>query len=301
MNAERDRDSLLERALKREMSAEREAPAGDACLDPETLAAWMDGGLDAHSLALAEAHASSCARCQSLVATLVRTLPAEPAAAPAGMRLWRWWFAPVAATAAAVTLWMVVPPQPVTAPDQAELKTFASAEASVDPVTPAPAPAPAATFGTPQSSAAQVGQRVRERAEAPASPVAPARADAARRGLAEPEVLEPKAEAPQLRDNAAEGRLTAAAPPAATGANRAQQDRDDFTARAAPSPNVIWRVGRAGLVQLATDGRTFVRIAFPEAVDLTAVTATDERQAKVTTADGRTFQTADGGHTWQRP
>ena len=39
-------------------------------LDAETVAAWMDGGLDATSLAAAEAHASNCERCQALLAAV---------------------------------------------------------------------------------------------------------------------------------------------------------------------------------------------------------------------------------------
>ena len=40
---------------------------------------------------------------------------------------------------------------------------------------------------------------------------------------------------------------------------------------------------------------------FPEITDLSAVRATDARAASVTTADGRTFGTTDGGSTWIRP
>jgi hypothetical protein len=88
-------------------------------LDAETVAAWLDGGLDAVSLAAAEAHASNCERCQALLATVVKT---DAQLAPgfsrgmagiprlkAGANWWKWWMAPLAATAAAVTLWMVVP------------------------------------------------------------------------------------------------------------------------------------------------------------------------------------------------
>lgn len=79
------------------------------CLDAETVAAWMDGGLDAAGVAAAEAHASTCERCQALLATVVKTMPADVEPAPIGSRLWKWWLAPLAATAAAVTIWMVVP------------------------------------------------------------------------------------------------------------------------------------------------------------------------------------------------
>jgi hypothetical protein len=72
------------------------------------------------------------------------------------------------------------------------------------------------------------------------------------------------------------------------------------TAGAAPSPTVCWIVARGGAVYATTDGRTFSRVPFPETADLTAVTATDARIATVTTADGRTFRTDDGGKTWRR-
>lgn len=71
-----------------------------------------------------------------------------------------------------------------------------------------------------------------------------------------------------------------------------------LTAGAAPSPAVCWVVGRGGTVLLSTDGRTWRPLAFPEYVDLVAVQARDALSAGVTTADGRTFRTADGGRTW---
>jgi hypothetical protein len=129
------------------------------CLDAETVAAWMDGGLDAAGVAAAEAHASTCERCQALLATVAKTLPADVGHAPAGARLWKWWLAPLAATAAAVTIWMVVPQtpmqrtaQPPAAPASAsareqsgELRRDKPAEPGAQAAAPA-APAPPATF-----------------------------------------------------------------------------------------------------------------------------------------------------------
>ena len=63
-----------------------------------------------------------------------------------------------------------------------------------------------------------------------------------------------------------------------------------LTAGASPSPSVCWLVGGAGTVLLSTDGRSWRRVAFPEAVDLRSVTATDQETATVTTADGRVFR-----------
>jgi hypothetical protein len=72
-----------------------------------------------------------------------------------------------------------------------------------------------------------------------------------------------------------------------------------LTAGAAPSATVCWLVGPGGLVVLSTDGLTWQRISFPEAIDLTSIRAADATNATVTAADGRTFTTTDGGTTWR--
>jgi photosystem II stability/assembly factor-like uncharacterized protein len=66
----------------------------------------------------------------------------------------------------------------------------------------------------------------------------------------------------------------------------------------APTNNVCWLAGRAGTVLLSTDGTTFRQVTKPADADLVSVLATDARRATVTTADGRTFVTTDGGVTW---
>ena len=71
-----------------------------------------------------------------------------------------------------------------------------------------------------------------------------------------------------------------------------------LVAGAAPSPTVCWLVGYGGVILLSTDGQTWHRLEFPEAIELTAILATDASSATVTSADGRTFSTADGGKTW---
>jgi hypothetical protein len=72
----------------------------------------------------------------------------------------------------------------------------------------------------------------------------------------------------------------------------------ELLSASAPSAVICWIVGRSGVVLLSTDGATWRRVAFPELVDLRAVTAADARTAAVTTADGRVLRTADGGMTW---
>jgi photosystem II stability/assembly factor-like uncharacterized protein len=66
----------------------------------------------------------------------------------------------------------------------------------------------------------------------------------------------------------------------------------------APSTTVCWLVGPGGVVLLSTNGQSWQRVAFPEAIDLTAILATDASSATVTAADGRRFSTTDGGETW---
>ena len=297
MNAKRDRDQLLEEALKHELRATA-APATDACLDAETIAAWTEGGLDSGAMAMAEAHTSACERCQALLATVARTAPVAAVAEPQTARLWRWWLAPLAASATAVTLWMVVPQAPYVAPPNPAV----SAPAAESPVPVPPAARQEAQPSAPAAASAPVAQADQFAAgKERANSTPPARVeDERRRDAPAAAVREQKAEAPKLADSVAEGRLASAAP-AAAALRKDVSLEEQVTARATPSPNVVWRVGRAGLVQLATDGRTFTRLPFPEAVDLTAVTATDQSHAVVTAADGRTFQTADGGRTWQRP
>ena len=74
----------------------------------------------------------------------------------------------------------------------------------------------------------------------------------------------------------------------------------ELTSGAAPAATVCWLVGRNGVVLLTMDGQTWRRVAFPEAVDLSAVRTVDAggRVATVSTTDGRTFVTTDAGATW---
>jgi photosystem II stability/assembly factor-like uncharacterized protein len=81
----------------------------------------------------------------------------------------------------------------------------------------------------------------------------------------------------------------------------AQQTVDGaiLTAGSSPSDDVCWLVGRGGMVLRTTDaGRQWQRVPFPETVDIIVVTASNALNATVSSADGRRFQTTDGGGTW---
>ena len=71
-----------------------------------------------------------------------------------------------------------------------------------------------------------------------------------------------------------------------------------LVAGSSPSDLVAWFVGPRGAVLLATDGERLERVPFPDASDLVAITAVNDRAATVRTADGRTFATGDGGRNW---
>ena len=107
-NDTHDRDTTVDRLLAAEMPRGSAAPAG-ACLDADTLAAWADQALDAGERAAAEAHAADCARCQAMLAAMVRTAPMPQAVASPWRMSWLGWLIPLTATAAAVLVWAIVP------------------------------------------------------------------------------------------------------------------------------------------------------------------------------------------------
>jgi hypothetical protein len=309
------------------------------------LAAWVDGGLGKSELALVEAHASECTRCQALLATIVQTAP-DPSV-PAWQQTWLrgWglrWLVPLAATAAAaVILWVVVPndkrpdlPEQARAQLQESSSTPPQPDAGRDRVS-APAVGaeqPGAANGTTaakavdktesigaaereeRKDAASADQKASEPADALQSATAraapPAAAGAQSQTSANATValsrqtaklapIEITSPDPSVRwrlggggavEQTSNGGTSWEAAP--TGVNA------DLTAGASPSRSVCWLVGRAGTVLLSTDGRTWRRVPFPEITDLATVQAMDAQTATVTTADGRTFRTTDGGTTW---
>ena len=315
MNADHDRDRALDQALKAALGRSNDTPISRACLDAETLAAWMDGGLDAQSVAMAEAHASNCARCQALIGTLARATPAVTASGASPVRLWRWWLAPLAAGAAAVTLWMVVPTDRYSAPiptkEMQQVAPESPAAQERDAVAPAPErlqknapsagkdqPVPGKLADSAARANSATGTAAFDKSKRKAEALMKADTAAERRDRAEPRALEE-----QSAKTTAPPAATAPAAAPAIGQLRAQMAMPSgvqITSSSSPSATITWFVGRAGAVLLTVDGRTVMLVPFPETTDLTAVTATDARIAVVTTIDGRRFRTDDGGKTWRQ-
>jgi len=201
-----------------------------------------------------------------------------------------------------------VPPPPVPRAQRnaAPLTTpsvRAAAPAAPAPTAPSQAPPPAAapppaersasaTFRAPLPEARVLDQQQR----AAAAPAAPGDARGNDAGAS---TQAPLAETITVTGETPQGALIAtlcgprwrSAPSDVTGA---------LTAGSSPSPNVCWVVGAGGVVRRSTNGQTWQRVPFPEMTDLSGVQASDARSATVTTADGRSFRTSDGGMTWER-
>jgi hypothetical protein len=161
------RDASIDRLIAGTLKARAEAPAGGACLEAETLAAWADVALDAGERARVEAHAADCGRCQALLAALVRTTsPPSAAAAPSRARL-LWWLAPIAPVAAAVAIWFAVP-------SREPLQPSDSGAVAVERAAPAPQPERSANEKAKAQSEVQPQARVADKREvAPAPALAP--------------------------------------------------------------------------------------------------------------------------------
>jgi hypothetical protein len=374
-NVNSDRDSFVGRLLAETLEVQGAPVPDGSCLDAGTLAAWADDTLGAHERVAVEAHAAGCARCQALLAVMMKTAP--PAVAEKSV--WRipaiGWLIPLTAAAAAVLVWAIVPRR-ATLP----LSERAMQVASDRPVA-VPSDRPAAVadqVGTlarsaPSSPRAKSEAQLQTQLKPPRAPTDITASPSASRGQRDASPVEGKAAIGKLENldksdqrvavtpgakepsqgvivagrERVEGAAVAAAPPAsgsvATFASRVALGRSGaagtviissnqasrwriapagaverstdggatwqpqetgatatLAAGASPSPSVCWLVGPTGTVLRSTDGRTWRRIAFPEATDLISVRATDENIAAVTTLDGRTFSTSDGGLTWSR-
>ena len=88
------------------MNTERDQP-DNGHLDAETLAAWVDGGLDPRAAAMAESHVSSCDRCQEIVALISQAESVHAAQLPVPdpwyRRLRAAWLVPLTATGCSPT------------------------------------------------------------------------------------------------------------------------------------------------------------------------------------------------------
>jgi len=229
---------------------------------------------------------------------------------------------------------VAVPPPPATAPLGGAMPLPVAPAAAAQAPTSAPAPRPADAPALADADARErraneasgqvaevvstTGARVGRREAAkpqPATGAAPAGADREGQGRSKdedtkslafgsvaaaapamPSFAEPEG---RLRWRIAEGRrLESSSDGGTTWTRRHPPTRDRLRAGTAPSIDSAWAVGERGLVLRFAVPGDWTTVKPPVAATLVAVTASDAQTARVTTDDGRIFQTTDGGATW---
>ena len=277
----------------------------NSCLDGETLAAWVDGGLSRNEAAMAEAHVSSCPRCQEIAGLIVKTTPAAIADAP----WWRKraaWLVPVTAGITAAGLLLIAPKNPSSTPVPPPAAATLESARTLDPpsVPPTIAPvAPPAEKTIAQAKPAETrpadAQKERQRDERATS--APGAAGAAGG------VAGALPSAPSIQSTPSPATRSPAATPPAVSSERIAADqgaRQSFAIAAAkqavsPDGALHWRITDRGAVERSTDGgTTWHAVNVGVTATFTSVQAPEPRTALVTTTDGRVFRTSDGGATW---
>jgi hypothetical protein len=308
VNGSQDRDRSVERLLRQPGSLPSVSSTAE-CLDAETVAAWADGNLSGAGLEKAESHVADCARCQAVVAALIRT-EAPVAARQRAPRKWLAWLVPLTAAAAAVAIWIAVPRdsdpiQPssisqnetTTAPPAASVDSLSLPTGSPSPAPATPAgetPRPPAVSAPPPGSGASNGPQPQRFEAAPSPPLARAK-------VAQDQDAAPSA----ARDQAAtqEGR-TAAAPAATTPSPALNESVSLFpsalaTARAvvpviaSPDSPRRWRLAGA-VVQYSTDGGSTWTDVFTASAPLTAGTAPASSVCWIVGRGGVVLKTIDG-------
>jgi hypothetical protein len=288
-----------------------------SCLDGETLAAWVDGGLSRHDAAMADAHVSSCPRCQEIAGLIVKTTPPAVVEVPWWRRRAAWLIpATVGVTAAGLLMIAPADPTPGTAPPTATVVSPSVETKQTEARPSAPPVAPPAIAPPAEQAAAQtkVADAKKERKRDVSGNTA---ADAFTDRVTAPSAVTPPAATPSPAPPSA-ATAQAAAPSAATAAERlakeqsrqksvaaeplARQSAMAAGARAAVSPDGMlhWRITDRGALERSADrGTTWQTVDVGAAATFISVQAPEPRTAVVTTADGRVFRTSDGGVTWR--
>jgi hypothetical protein len=316
------RPDSRDRALEGELRRHRVPPPRPSaeCLDTETLAAWADGGLSGNAHARAEVHMASCARCQSILATIV-TSDAALEAAPDDTRTAAWWridlrwLVPLAGAATAVLLWAVAPDrggQQQARLDDRRPQVIEQAPAAPPPLAaPSESPAQEAVAAAPNASEEKLARAgpasppvaQRKRLDTRESPEGAREGQEGKRNAAD---LMAKKEAQSELNRAEEDRPAAAAPAPVTQVFGAAAESRQSPAGGAPidlmsaTAAVRWRIANPGIVERSLDGG-----ASWEPLDtgvrsiLTAGSCPSVSVCWVVGRGGAVLLTTDG-RTWQR-
>ena len=337
-----DRDQSIERLLRALPRSGGGTFHDGSCPDAETLAALADHTLVPAVRLEIEAHVADCDRCQMLTAALVRSerLADAPAAEAARVQSWKRravnWLVPAAAAATAVALWVIVPGQRTSAPEEAALDRQIAA-----------APPPSAEARTGQSLQGPLDalrdQSATASAEARADRAVPEVAQPSANDLSRRQVIgQPALKAEEARSREAEsgGPPREAAPATVAGdfqvsgqsarndaGRRATQENvtaeeparsaptapaassAGFQARVAsgsfevvsPTPQARWRIGPGSVVQhSANGGMTWATQQTGAITDLTAGSSPSTDVCWLVGRAGLVLRTTDAGRQWER-
>lgn len=311
MDTSRERDQSVERLLRQSLQTPRHDGVTDSCLDAETLAAWIDGGLSGAALEMAQTHVADCARCQSMVGAMARTnaVVAQPEPERA-LRRWLPWLVPLTAAAAAVALWVAVPgdlSDPVAPQRPAEVETQ-TAETNTQ--------QPASLDNQPQASTARTATEAAPPADKKAENQAPLPELRKDVGRLETDSLKqqdaaasaPAAATPPVAPAAEASARAAAAPPATSAAEGARLARSanglagTITVAnqiVSPNPSIRWRI-TGSVVEHSTDGgSSWAAVPTGVAAELTAGAAPSTLVCWLVGRGGVVLLTTDG-RTWRR-
>ena len=323
------REEQLEQWLRRQQAPPVTSAPTDACVDAETAAAWVDGALPPAVVSPLQAHVAGCARCQTLMRTLV-DLPAEPATttsvlpAHAWWRSWLAWAAPLGAAAVAVlalAVWLRVPApvQRVTierreaSVEKAQQGAGARPTEALGSLTAPPGPAMLAPSGnnaqaTQPPSSPAASEPPSRRARLAEAPPAPAEIPAARAAEAAPAAAADALNRVTSTDAARDAARPAPAPPPAAAARAAAPASAvlGLAAEASRSFTLIARTGDArwrvsgSRVERSTDGgETWTNAALPGTFTLAAGAAVSPTTCWLVGRSGVVLVTTDGT-TWRR-
>jgi hypothetical protein len=292
-NQKPDRDATIDRLLAGRAAP---SPAGPTptCLDADTLAAWADDVLSAAEVNAAEAHAADCARCQAMLAAMVKTAPLAHASAASSWWLPSFrWLVPVTAAAAAVLIWTIVPGREGGSVNVRQVSQNAETTSPPSSLATPPAPRePAAVASTPPVSSVTAGPRrdTRTLAEAEADKKTAASADASGLADATARNADVSRRSADLSRRSAEGAKADLSRRSAEGA-KAEDAKADLRPERARALADNAAAAPAAPAPLA---KTF-SLGAPETVIVSSNPASRWRILE----GGSVQRSADGGATWQ--
>ena len=274
------------------------------CLDAEMLAAWMDDGLPPAALETARAHVAGCARCQALVATMVRidTHAAASAPAPAPSRWWMTWLLPVAGAAAAVTIWFAVGQRGPSTPAFEEQSKQVAAPAPATPVPPPTASEPAPKTladAAPKRDTSALAKERRQNAENKNEVSARSRDDKDAKKKAVTAAPPAAAAAADANAAAAGVRQEQMAKPAAPTLDRLAAFAAPVDVRS-PDPAVRWRLTAGRVEKTIDNGTTWVAQQLPTTAPVVHGVSPARSVCWLVGGNGLVLLTTDGGQIWRR-